>query len=157
MDFQREELGVALVGELTPILHDHFKEISANQDIPLDPRWEVYEAAAANGSLRIFTIRDAGRLVGYSVFTVIRNPHYKGSVQATQDILYLVKALRGKRHGETGKSIGFCFIDWCDSQLKADGVQLVYHHVKFSHDWGSMLEKMGYKPVEKIYGRRLDR
>lgn len=150
MEFQREALGISLVAELTPLLHSHFKEISANQDIPLDPDWDAYQAVSDGGFLRIFTVRDAGKLVGYCVFTVRRNPHYKGSVQASQDILFLSKELRGKL-------VGFRFIKWCDEQLRADGVQVVYHHVKFAHDFGPMLERIGYKPVDKIYGRRLDK
>lgn len=150
MDFQREELGIALVAELTPLLHEHFKEIAANQDIALDPRWDVYEQAAASNTLRIFTIRDAGRLVGYSVLTVARDVHYKGSVQATQDALFLKVECRGK-------SVGSQFIKWCDEQLKADGVQVVHQHVSLAHDWGKILERIGYRPIERIYERRLDK
>ena len=150
MDFACETLTPEFKAELIPLISEHYKEISANQDIPLDPNWDFYEKGRDLGFMRVYTMREAGVLVGYGVFTVLAAMHYKGSIQATQDILFLRADLRGKLSG-------FRFIKWCDDRLREAGAQVVYHHVKVAHDFGTMLERIGYKHVEKIYSRRLDK
>ncbi len=145
--FQTERLTDALWDELLPLLDAHWVEISTDKDIPLVPNRPAYFDAASRGSLRVFTYRDGSELCGYCVFMVGANPHYATSLQAVQDILFIRSDKRGK---------GWRFIDWCDRQLHAEGVQKSYHHVKLAHDFGAMLERMGYVCVEKIYARRLD-
>ena len=148
--FQTETLD-AVRGEVLPLLQAHFEEIAHFQDIPLDPEWEVYDALEMNGALRIYTVRDNdATLVGYAVFFVRRSPHYRGSLQAVQDILFLVPALRGQM-------LGARFVRWCDDQLRVEGVQVVRHHVKAAHDFGPLLERLGYELEDRIYVRRLDR
>lgn len=139
--------------QMWPLLERHYKEISAYQDIELKPDFRKYLAMQEAGSLRVFVAKDMNEnkldLVGYAVFFVNKNLHYSDSLQAVQDVLYLEKSQRGK-------GIGGSFIDWCDSQLKEDGVQVVYHHVKTKFNFGLLLESIGYKHIENIYGRRLD-
>lgn len=89
-----------------------------------------------------------GRLVGYALYFVRANPHYKSSVQAVQDVIYLDPSVRG--------GTGYKFIAWCDAQLASEGVQAVYHHVKAKHDFGKLLERQGYELVDYIYAKRLD-
>lgn len=149
VEFGRAVFDQDLLDEMAPLLRGHFLEIAHYPDIPLDPDFAGYEAAAKSGGLRIFTARDGVRLVGYAVFFVRHNPHYKGSLQAVQDILYVDPSFR---MGMTG----YRFIRWCDGQLKAEGVQAVYHHVKEAHNFGAMLERMGYELVDLVYARRLD-
>ncbi len=147
--FRKEELTENLWEELTPLLASHWAEISADLDIPLEPAKAVYFEAFAKGALRVYTYRDdsTSELYGYCVFMVAPNPHYASSLQAVQDILFIRQDKRGK---------GWRFINWCDEQLHAEGVQKSYHHVKIAHDFGRMLERMGYVCIEKIYARRLD-
>lgn len=147
--FSLEKFNPSLYGEMWPIFEDHYEEIAHYKDIKLSPDTLYYDTAQKIGILRVFTIRDEGKLVGYSVFTVGKNPHYSESIQAKQDILFLSKKLRGGFNG-------FKFIKWCDDQLKKECVQVVYHHVKKEHNFGPVLERQGYKLVDLIYGRRLD-
>jgi hypothetical protein len=150
--FQREALTPALFDEMLPLLQDHWKAIAHYQDIPLSPAIDVYLASQAADILRVYTLRDADahyRLEGYAVFFVRPNPHYSGSLQAAQDILYINPA---SRLGMTGIK----FIKWCDEQLREDGVQAVYHHSKVQHDFGKILTRLGYEAVDIIYARRLD-
>lgn len=138
-----------VIAEIAPLLHAHWKEIAHYQDIKLEPDWEAYRALNEAGILKVFTVRTANArvLIGYSVFFVRHNLHYSSSKQAVQDILFIHKDYRGAgRH----------FIRWCDQQLMADGVQAVYHHVKTAHNFGPLLERMGYELVDLIYAKRLD-
>jgi hypothetical protein len=166
--FAREPLTDALWDEAMPLLEAHWREIAAFQDIPLEPDFELYAANQKAGMLRCFTARAdseyeiAARsgvawgghdsehrpLVGYALYFVRPNPHYKSSVQAAQDVIYLDPSVRG--------GTGYKFIAWCDAQLAAEGVQITYHHIKAKHDFGRLLERQGYELVDLIYAKRLD-
>jgi GNAT superfamily N-acetyltransferase len=102
------------------------------------------------GMLRCYTARVAGALVGYGVFTVAHNLHYRGSIQAKQDVLFVLPEYRKSR-------IGYQLIKFCDERLRADGCQVVYQHVKTAHDFGPLLKRMRYEAVETIYAKRLDK
>lgn len=159
MRFARETLD-AVWSEITPLLVKHWQEIAHYKDIALEPDWEQYLKLEELGLLRVYTAREESeeqtergenytteKLRGYAVFLVRHNPHYKSSLQANQDILFVDPEHRG---------LGGQFILWCDEQLKAEGVQVVYQHVKAEHNFGRMLERFGYKLVDLIFARRLD-
>lgn len=148
MKFKREQFSTDLFAEFLPLLTAHYKEVAHYQDIPLEPSVDGYRALADSGALRIFTARDEENdLVGYAVYFLKYNLHYQSSLQAGQDILYVRPDSRG---------IGARLIKWCDEQLKAEGVQVVYQHVKAAHNFGPMLERQGYELVDLLYARRLD-
>lgn len=137
-----------VLDEIKPLLHAHWEEIARYPDIPLEPDWEQYKKAEAAQQLRIFTVRVTGRLVGYGVYFVTPGLHYKSSRQATQDILFLAKDYR---RGGVGRDL----IRFADSILAAQGVEVVYHHVKARHNFGPLLEREGYELVDLIFGKRL--
>lgn len=146
--FQKELLKDCME-EMKPLFTEHWKEIAAYDDIPLDPDEERYYNIEREGVLRVYTARaESKELIGYAVFFVNTNAHYKTSLQASQDIIFIHPKHRG---------IGGRFILWCDEQLKAEGVQVVFHHLKAKHNFGPMLERFGYELVDLIYGKRLDR
>lgn len=148
MQFQREPASEQLFNEAWPLLKSHYKEIAHYPDIELDPEFETYLNLDKAGVLRTFTARDEmGLLTGYALFFVRANIHYKSSIQAVQDVLYVDKTRRG---------FGAKFIFWCDEQLALEGVQAVYHHVKQAHNFGPILLRMGYSLVDLIYSKRLD-
>jgi hypothetical protein len=138
-----------LVERMRPLWEDHYEEIARFKDIPLNPDLSVYARADAGGTLRIFTCTLGDELCGYQVFFVAPNPHYKESLQAVQDILFLDATVR---QGLTG----YKFIKWCDEQLKADGIQIVFQHVKLSNDFSPILKRLGYEEHEKVLSRRLN-
>lgn len=148
MKFQRETLAMCF-DEAKPLLIEHWKEIAHYLDIPLDVDYERYYTLEANGVIRVYTARgESGALIGYAVFFINTHAHYKQSLQAMQDVIFI----HHKHRGTGGR-----FILWCDEQLKAEGVQIVFHHIKAAHDFGKLLERFGYELIDKIYGRRLDR
>lgn len=147
MKFQLEKL-IDVIEEVSPLIHKHYKEIAHYQDIPLNPDFDKYAFLDEKGVLRFYTARSYnGELVGYAVFFVQKNMHYRDSIQALQDILFVKKENRG---------MGGRLIKWCDAQLQSEGVQVIYHHVKKAHNFGPLLERMGYECVDLIYGKRLD-
>ncbi len=145
--YQREKCTKELFDEVYPLLEKHYEEITHYKDIPLDPNVQAYLKLEEIGTLRVYTVREEGEIVGYASFLVSRNIHYKTCLQALQDIIYIDPSKRG---------FGAKFIIWCDMQLKKEGVQIVYHHIKKKHNFGPLLERMGYELIDLIYGRRLN-
>lgn len=147
--YQRER-AQDLWGEIMPLLIEHKDEIAAYPDIPLDPDIEAYNAIEADGALRCYTARLAGVLVGYAVFFLRHNLHYRSSYQAVQDVLFIQLA---HRHGR----VGFGLIRFSERELKAEGVQAVYQHIKTKTPQTiALFEKLGYAPIDLIMGLRLD-
>lgn len=135
--------------ELLPLFKLHYEEIAHYKDIPLDPDSEMYFKLEDMGMFKTFTVRDQNmKIIGYAGYFIKHNIHYKTSLQATQDVLFIDPKNRGK---------GFKFISWCDEQLRNDGVQVVSHHVKAAHNFGKLLERIGYELQDLIFTRRLDR
>ena len=147
LTYQKEKLE-DIYDEALPIFFQHWREISQYPDIKLEPDIASYYKKEDLGICHIWTAREDAELVGYAIFMVSFNPHYKSSKQAYQDILYISKERRG---------FGKDFIRFCDDELKKMGVQVVRHHVKFAHDWSILLEKMGYVKEDMILSRRLDK
>lgn len=149
MRFQQESVA-SVWSEALPLFKAHYEDIAHYQDIPLVPDFEQYLKLDELGFIKVFTARDdsTNELIGYACYFVRPNLHYKTSLQASQDVIYIKRGRRG---------LGYRFIHWCDEQLKLLGVQVVYHHVKLKHNFGPMLERQGYELIDLIYGKRLDR
>jgi GNAT superfamily N-acetyltransferase len=144
--FAREAIATVFE-DIQPLLLAHWREIAHFKDIPLAPDFSRYRRAEEHGVLRIFTAR-AERLVGYAIYAVETALHYSGSLQASQDTLYLDPRYR---LGRTGLKL----IEFADESLRAEGVQVVHQHATVAHDFGPVLEHLGYELVECRYARRL--
>jgi GNAT superfamily N-acetyltransferase len=146
--FARESMA-AVLEEIKPLLWEHWAEIAHYADIPLDPNWPWYEGAEAAGQLRIYTVRDQRfALVGYCIYVVAPGLHYKSHTYANQDILFLLPEYRRGR-------IGRDLVRFTEGQLKGEGVGIVLQHVKVKYDFGPMLKRDGYEPIDTVYGKRL--
>lgn len=143
----RQKATKEFLAEIFPLLQKHYDEVAHFKDIPLDPDFDRYVKFEEIGIIRLFTARHFGRVIGYACYFVNSNPHYKTSIQANQDVIFIDPAYRG---------FGKEFIDWCDEQLRLEGIQVVYQHVKAKHNFGPLLERLGYELVDHIYARRLD-
>jgi len=148
--FQKEPFDDFIVDAL-PLLVKHWREIATYQDIPLAIDEDRYRSMEKTGNLVIYTARDDGKLIAYSAFFIGQNGHYSTSgPQAVQDVIYLSPEYRGGR-------LGLTFIKNCDSALTDAGIQVVSQHEKIAHPaLGRILGHLGYKPVERIWVKRLD-
>ena len=149
--FAREPFGPKLYVEMYPLLVKHWHDVAKYHDIVLAPDVEMYVAQQQQNTLRIYTIRQEDTLKGYAAFMVRSALHYKQSLQAAQDVIFVDQSLRG--------TTPLKFIRFCDDMLRAEGVQVVYQHVKVAPglNFGKILERHGYELVEHIYAKRLDK
>lgn len=140
--------------EALPLLEKHKEEIAHFKDIPLEVDVDNYLDSEKRGALRVYTARldrgpaDPMTLIGYALFIVGTNPHYKSSLQALQDVLYVDP---DQRRGATGLAL----INFCEHELQREGVQVIYHHVKLAHPaLGVILNHRGYEEIERVWVKR---
>jgi GNAT superfamily N-acetyltransferase len=135
--------------EAKPLLEEHWGEIATYSDIKLDVDFDAYKLAEEAGFLRVFTVRSGTELVGYLAAFIRSHVHYKQSLQSFVDVVFLKPEYRNAGVGKT-------LIEFTDKELREEGVQVNYHHVKLRHPaLGKLLEYMGYEAIETTYARRL--
>ena len=149
MVYARESLA-AVLPEVMPLLAAHWAEVAHYKDIPLDVDVEAYCQFEASGAFRVYTARNGnGVLLGYAAYVVRFNPHYRGSLQAHQDVLFLRPDARG---------LGGELVRYSEETLRAEGVQVITQHVKVATPrTGALMERLGYEAMDVIYVKRLDR
>ena len=148
MDFARELL-CEVVQEVQPLLVEHYDELTLNkQVVKLDPMWSEYALLEQLGRFVVFTARNEGELVGYSAYFVTKHLHYAGLTCAQNDVLFL---RRDHRRGTTA----IRFLDFCEQQLREQGVQKLTYHIKFSLDWRPVLHRRGFRDEEVMVAKLL--
>jgi hypothetical protein len=145
--FRRENVK-RIWDDLIPLMHAHYEELAPYKDVPLDPDKDFFVRADEQGMIRVYSAREAGVLVGYAVYFVRRDIHYKSIKLAQQDLIFVLPARRGR--------FGIKFIRWCEEQLRGEGVNLIMCHTKMGADFGGVFERLGYAAIDKIFYRRLD-
>lgn len=144
--FQRETVG-GIIDDILPLAKKHYQEVSHYSDIPLELDYQKFYALEKINALFIFSIRAQDRaLIGYAVFFADKHVHY-ASKHAHSDAIFILPEYRGE--------LGRKFVDWCDQEMKKEGVSLVYHSVTPKKDFSKMLKKLGYELHETIYTRKL--
>jgi ribosomal protein S18 acetylase RimI-like enzyme len=136
-----------LYEESSELLHKHRDEITAFPDVPLSPDESMYEVMQHKGRLRCFTVRCGQDLIGYAVFFLVRHAHYDMQV-AQQDVLFVLKEHRRGR-------VGLNLIKYAETRLRAEGVDMITHHVKTTNGVQKVLERLGYKEVDRVLIKRL--
>ena len=130
------------INEMSAIYPEHWKEIALDQsEIALDPDYAKYAAMAEKGFIHLATARDDGALVGYCMFFIGPHLHYKSTIVATNDILFLKRSHRGLG---TGKR----FLEFSVKSLP-ESVKKVVIAEKLHHPFGKTLANMGMVPIEQ--------
>ena len=147
---KQERLTPALAEELLPFFVEHYIEIAHDKTVKLSPDWEQYYKLDAASVLQVFIARDEeGTLLGYVVYFVTQNLHYKELRQAVQDLFFVDKTKRGYM-------VGIKLLKISEEILRNIGVQSIQQHVKLAHDFSPLLERQGYEQVEKLFIKRID-
>jgi len=144
-----KEFFVQVIDEIKPLLEKHWEEIALNKEkVPLDPDYDRYLFLEKSGILDIYTARENGKLMGYCITFTMPHIHYMSTVMASVDILYVDPSRRGKM-------AGVLLMKFVEEKMKEKGVQVFTHHVKVEHDYSSILKRLGYVEVERIYNKYL--
>ena len=146
--YQREFL-CDVIDEVQPLLDAHYQELTHHKDkIKLDPQWDQYTALELLNKFFIYTARDESELVGYAAFFLMTHMHYRATVVAQNDVLFL---RADKRQGTTGIRL----IDFAEAELKKLGADKIVWHIKFSKDLRPILHRRGYRDEEVMTAKML--
>ena len=132
------------IDEIKPLNYSHWEEIAAHQDSrPLDPDYDRYYQLELLKMLRIFTVRDDAVLVGYYISIIVPHMHYKTSITALNDILYVHPDYRG---GTAGYRL---FVGAIDDLKNNTDTDIVIIHMKITHPFRELLQKLGFNQTEE--------
>lgn len=137
-------------GELLPLLHEHYSEISthAAHGVPLEPMVSVYRAREADGSLLMAIGREAGDIAAYFVCFVAPGLHYASCLTCSPDIFFVRPDLR------TGRT-GIRMFKFVEAELRRRGVMRWAVGSKVEHDASALFRYLDFKPVETTYEKWL--
>lgn len=132
------------------LYQEHWEEVALDKGaIRLNPDYAKYSALAKAGILNVVTARVSGELIGYHISMVWPHIHYADSLTAFTDIFFL------KREYRKGTGAGVRLLKFMEKSLRERGVQKIYMGTKLLHDIGPLLERLGYKAIERIYTKVL--
>lgn len=139
-----------VIDQMKPLLDQHWAEIAVYPDIPLEPNYDFYKQADLVGLLRIYTVRQNGDIIGYSVFCVRPHVHYKNHSWAQNDVIWL-----HPDHRQQGIAQGL--VRFWEDDLRLQGVSVVHVNAKTQHPALSfLLKSCGYNAVEVGFEKRLN-
>lgn len=141
--------------EICPLLEMHYQDLTAHKEfIKLAPDWDRYYQMEFLGRLAVFTARDDGKLIGYSIFFLDTLMHYKDTRVASNDVLYLHPNYRTG----LGAIALIRLIRFSESEIKKiageEKIRVLWH-IKKNHDFSPALHRMGYVDEEVIVGKLL--
>ena len=133
--------------ELEPLIKKVWDEVDSRAKF-LDQEVDMnfYLEAEAAGMCRVYTIRDKGNLIGFSVNMIQPIPHCKGKFCSVIDGIYIEPEYRG---------IGKDFINIIDEDLKDIGVTYSVFALKEWDEKENLVEALGYKHYESMYRKVL--
>lgn len=144
--YQEEALADCLE-EMKPLLESHWEEIAIHKEVvKLDPDYDKYLLLDNMGMLHVLTVRDEGVLIGYFISFIQPHMHYKSTIYAVNDILYLDKEYR---KGLTG----YKMFKRAEELLTEIGVDVIVIHSKVNKDFKSLMDKLGFNMVENTYSK----
>lgn len=135
--------------DIKPLIQDHWEEVGFEKEcIKTNPDWEAYYALEKAGVLKVFTVRDDGKFLGYMTVFVKTHLHHKAVLCATVDSLFLEKK---NRKGY----VGIKLIQFVEKCLKEDGVVVFVASCFPQKPLEKILKRLSYKPMENVYSKLL--
>ena len=146
----RRERYAEIIDDIKALLPSHWQELALYQDdVPLDPDFEMYRRVDDAGMLAIFAVRDERELVGYAIYFVKPHHHYMGHKWAVSDIYWMDPRYRRLGHGRK-------MFQGVEDGLRAMGVDVMHTTLKAEHpEPAFVLETLGHARIEFGYSKRL--
>lgn len=130
------------IEELKPMFPVHWDELGIFKDkMPLDPEYAIYRQREALGQLVMPILRKDAKIIGYWPTFVSPGLHYRSTLTATMDILWIHPDHRGDG---AGKQLFECL----RNELKRRGVKLWYAGSKNHKQIEWFLKMLGFDPIE---------
>lgn len=111
-------------------------------------KWSVYKLLEQYGALSLFTVRDAGKLIGFAIYGIQDHPNH--DEQRVAQCTMLIVRPECRHNG-----IGHALIGFAEFWLKANGTTHIVHHISTQHDVIPLYSDLGFKLVEHCYVKEL--
>ena len=145
----KEEKLIDILDEMKPMLLKHWEELANYQDIrSLNVDYDSYIKLNELELIRIFTVRDSSKLIGYASFYISNNLHYKNWLHAACDVYYLDPEYRLS-------GVGTKTFEELEHWLKSLGVKSIVVQDKINHSHEKFFVRMGFNPIEQNYEKIL--
>lgn len=146
-----EPLSVLLDDGLEALVREHWEEVGVHKDkMPLACDWERYQEVEDKGILQILAARREGILTGYNSFCVLPHLHYRTTITALNDAIFVPR-----RHRISG--VGVRLVERAEIDLATryspGWVRIVYHDKANLEYLRPLMERRGYGHVESIYDK----
>jgi GNAT superfamily N-acetyltransferase len=140
---------------LAALVAEHWKEVGVHKDaVPLDVDWEGYQLDEENGLLKIIAARRGDRLIGYASYYVLPHRHYRSTLHALNDAIFVLPGERGA---------GIALIRAAERLLAAAArpycsrIRIIYHakrHVEADRGgFARVFERLGYDCFETSHDK----
>lgn len=136
------------IDEIKSMFESHYDELSVTKGFRLNPDYEIYESADKRNTVKIILCKDDEKVIGYIVFFVGNNLHYKDCLLATEDIYYLLPEYRRGR-------IAIKMFNFAEDYLKSIGVNMIRYTTKVHMDNSALFEYLDYNFIEKVFVKRI--
>lgn len=132
--------------EIAPNIARHYSEMTEGDEYGIpNIDWDSYISLSHAGQCMVVTVRDDEKLIGYSVYSIGRNPRYKHFIDALSDGVFLEKEYRGKLSGE--------FMKKADEYLRNIGIHET-SYILSDDRIGHILGRSGYQSHYKIWSKK---
>jgi hypothetical protein len=139
--FQSESLS-ACWEEAVPLMQANYEETGTWVG-PFNPDRKKFEQLENVGFLRVFTMRDGEKLVGYQLFIVMFGLNSPASLIATCHVAYVAKSHRGMSAVK--------FLHWADERLMYEGAVGITRHSTIYKPLDKLYERMKYHKIEESW------
>jgi len=135
--------------EVRGLIDAYWAEVRADSQpdhLALDS--SMYEILEENGTLVVVTVRDGGKLVGFSGWTIIAHHHYAHVLTGVDDSWYLADDYRQG-------SLGLRLFQRAQVELKAEGCEHVIASTSVAKNVEALLLREKFEPFEILYSKKL--
>lgn len=140
--------------ELKPLFVPHWLELGLDQEqVPLDPQYEVYLEREARGEVLCVTARQQGAIVGYFIGFIAPGLHYRTCLTLTMDIFRLDPQFReaDSLSKLEADMLAMQIFERVELEARARGVQRAFYGSKVHRTAADFFEQLGLREVERYY------
>ena len=135
-----------MIEELKSFLLAHHQEVEDGAWQP-DPDYDHYLECSKLGLMICTTIRDCGKLIGYSIDWQLKSLHYKGKTAMINDLIYILPEYR--HMGLMKKLFEYLHVKCKSSKISMHSINL-----KVTNPCKQLMTELGYTNQEIVWMRR---
>jgi len=143
--YQEESYKAMFTSEFRALTEEHWQEVGGfnKEKVKLSVNWDMYKALGKAGNLILYIIKYTDKVIGYCLFIKALHPHYRNTLIAENDILYLIPSFR---KGYTG----YKFLKYCVEDLKKK-VDIILLSMKVKHSYEVIAKRLGFTLMDCLY------